>query len=101
MGRRIINYILICLGLFLVVMAVVTSCPSPLLDAIKGDVFGPKIDVHAIGWIGGASVGWKTGDAPLTGSDYQSFYSPGGVYVDNSGNIYIADYKNRISKWED
>jgi len=55
----------------------------------------------AIGWIGGAGNGWKTGTAPASGSDYQSFNLPSGVYVDSAGNIYVAEENNhRISKWD-
>ena len=56
---------------------------------------------NAIGWIGGGSNGWQTGSAPGTGSDYQSFDNPIGIFIDNSGNIYVADqYNHRISKWD-
>jgi sugar lactone lactonase YvrE/predicted small secreted protein len=54
----------------------------------------------AIGWIGGGTNGWQTGSTPAPGSNYQSFVYPRGVYVDSSGNIYVADYGNcRICKW--
>lgn len=57
-------------------------------------------DVFAIGWIGGGSNGWKSTSGASTGTDYQSFRFPRGVYLDSSGNIYVADYLNhRISKW--
>ncbi|MCK4670074.1 MAG: hypothetical protein KAT43_02630 [Nanoarchaeota archaeon] len=56
---------------------------------------------NAQGWIGGGSNGWKTGLAPSSGSDYQSFSWPSGVWVDSNGNIYVADhFNNRISKWD-
>ncbi|MCD4657442.1 MAG: right-handed parallel beta-helix repeat-containing protein, partial [Planctomycetes bacterium] len=57
---------------------------------------------NAIGWIGGGSNGWKTGNAPATsGTDYQSFNFPQSAFVDSSGNIYIVDYRNhRICKWD-
>jgi len=55
----------------------------------------------AIGWIGGGSDGWKTGTAPSSGTDYRSFYSPAGIFVDISGNIFIAESANdRVSKWD-
>ncbi len=53
----------------------------------------------AQGWIGGGSNGWKTTNGPSGGFDYQSFDNPQNVFVDDSGNIYIADFTNRISKW--
>jgi hypothetical protein len=54
----------------------------------------------AQGWIGGTNNGWQQGNAPAFASDYQSFYGPSGIYVDSSGNIYVADGdNNRISKW--
>jgi hypothetical protein len=56
---------------------------------------------NAIGWIGGGSNGWKTSSGTSYGSDYQSFYSPINIYIDSTGNIYVADYSNnRISKWD-
>ena len=56
---------------------------------------------NAIGWIGGGSNGWKTGNAPSSGTDYRSFSLPVGVYVDSAGYIYVADdYNHRISKWD-
>ncbi|MBD3361776.1 hypothetical protein GF358_03210, partial [Candidatus Woesearchaeota archaeon] len=61
----------------------------------------------AIGWIGGGSNGWKTTSGAAAGSDYQSFNFGGiidscaGVFVDTSGNIYIADFRNdRVCKWD-
>ncbi len=56
----------------------------------------------ALGCIGGGSDGWKTGNSPISaGTDLRSFKNPEGVFVDNSGNIYVADYNNhRISKWD-
>ena len=55
---------------------------------------------NAMGWIGGGSNGWKTGTAPPSGADYQSFYSQSGIFVDNSGTIYVVDtHLNRVSKW--
>jgi len=57
-------------------------------------------DGNAIGWIGGGSGGWQETAGALSGDDYQSFDSPGGVYVDTSGYIYVADTDNhRVSKW--
>ena len=57
---------------------------------------------NAIGWIGGGSKGWKTGNGPLVGLDYQSFSFPAGVFVDIAGYIYVAEsYNHRISKWQD
>jgi hypothetical protein len=56
---------------------------------------------NAVGWIGGGTNGWQTGNAPASGADYQSFNQPYSVYVDGSGNIYVADTNNhRISKWD-
>ncbi|MCK4669563.1 MAG: hypothetical protein KAT43_00040 [Nanoarchaeota archaeon] len=57
---------------------------------------------NAIGWIGGGSNGWKTGIAPSSGSDYQSFNSPRGIFVNTTGTTYVSDAFNwRISKWKD
>jgi sugar lactone lactonase YvrE len=56
---------------------------------------------EAVGWIGGGSSGWSTSTGTTSGVDYQSFNEPNGVFVDSSGNIYIADFNNhRISKWQ-
>jgi hypothetical protein len=56
---------------------------------------------NAAGWIGGGSNGWKTTAAPASGSGYMSFNSPSGVYVDSTGNIYVADKGNhRVCKWD-
>jgi sugar lactone lactonase YvrE len=57
---------------------------------------------NALGWIGGGSDGWQVGSAPLVfGYDYKSFWDPGSVCVDGSGNIYVADTSNnRICKWD-
>ena len=56
---------------------------------------------QAQGWIGGGIDGWQTGTAPLNeGTDYQSFYMPLAVAVDDTGSIYVADNLNhRICKW--
>ncbi|MFC1800607.1 Ig-like domain-containing protein, partial [Nanoarchaeota archaeon] len=62
----------------------------------KWDSFG-----NAVGWLGGATNGWQTGAAPAAADDYQSFDSPSDVFVDVSGNIYVADtLNNRVSKWD-
>ena len=54
----------------------------------------------AMGWIGGATNGWKTGTGAVAEQDYKSFYYPSDVGIDVNGNIYVADeYNNRISKW--
>jgi hypothetical protein len=54
-----------------------------------------------VGWIGGGSSGWQTSNsAPSYGSGEAYFNYPYGVYVDSSGNIYVADGNNfRIDKW--
>jgi hypothetical protein len=58
--------------------------------------------MSAVGWIGGGSDGWKTTSGTSTGNEYQSFYRPRGVFVEPSGNIYVADmYNHRISKWDE
>jgi hypothetical protein len=55
---------------------------------------------NAQGWIGGGSNGWQTGNGATSGTGYQSFSTPIGVFVDGSGNIYVAESSNqRISKW--
>jgi len=44
----------------------------------------------------------QKGNRAYGDDDYQSFKYPSGVYVDSSGNIYVADTPNhRISKWKD
>jgi len=55
---------------------------------------------NALGWLGGGQDGWQTGPAPLNGTDYQSFNSIQGLFVDSSGNIYVADSGSHcIRKW--
>ena len=59
-------------------------------------------DGNAVGWIGGGSNGWKTSDAPTSGSGYQ-YLNNGttGICLDSSGSIYISDvFNNRICKWD-
>jgi hypothetical protein len=54
-----------------------------------------------VGWIGGGSNNWKDGPGTASGSDYQSFNRPVGVFVDTGGEIYVAEHDNhRVSKWE-
>ncbi|MCK4670073.1 MAG: NHL repeat-containing protein [Nanoarchaeota archaeon] len=56
---------------------------------------------NAIGWIGGGSNGWKTSSSCSGGLDYQSLMGGKGIFIDNNGNIYIADYQNhRVCKWD-
>ncbi|MCK4670075.1 MAG: NHL repeat-containing protein [Nanoarchaeota archaeon] len=60
-------------------------------------------NANAIGWFGGGSNGWKTTSAPpfSNASDYQSFDYPSSLFVDSSGNFYIADHlNNRVCKWD-
>ena len=56
---------------------------------------------NAVGWIGSGYDGWQTGSTASNGNDYKSFYFPyGGIHVDSSGNIFVADtYNHRISTW--
>ena len=55
---------------------------------------------NTLGWLGGASDGWKITNAPSSNNNYQSFNNPCGVFVDSSGYIFVADRNNhRISKW--
>ncbi|MFC1800608.1 Ig-like domain-containing protein [Nanoarchaeota archaeon] len=55
---------------------------------------------NAQGWLGGATNGWQTSTAPTSGTDYQSFDNPTGVFLDSNGNMYVSDsVNNRISKW--
>ncbi len=62
---------------------------------------GTATVIHAIGWIGGASNGWKTSTAPLYAKDYQSFDLPNDISHDSEGNIYVVELNNnRISKWD-
>ncbi len=53
----------------------------------------------AVGWIGGGQDGWQTGTAPSSGTDYQSFSSPYDVHLDGSGNLFVPEWCDRISKW--
>ena len=56
---------------------------------------------NAIGWIGGGSDGWKTGNGAVPQNDLKSFNSPTSVFVHNSGNIYVADTGNhRVCMWD-
>ncbi|MFC1800782.1 NHL repeat-containing protein, partial [Nanoarchaeota archaeon] len=56
---------------------------------------------NAVGWLGGATDGWQTSTAPTSGTDYQSFDEPAGVFIDSNGNMYVSDSVNdRISKWD-
>jgi sugar lactone lactonase YvrE len=55
---------------------------------------------NAIGWIGGGQDGWQVGSGSSSGSDYQSFYQPRGLWVDREGNIFVTETDNhRVSKW--
>ncbi|MCK4670072.1 MAG: hypothetical protein KAT43_02620 [Nanoarchaeota archaeon] len=67
----------------------------------SGDTLQKKMDyVYAIGWIGSGSNSWQTGSTPYSGADFKSFFAPSGVFVDQSGTIYVADKQNhRISTW--
>jgi sugar lactone lactonase YvrE len=50
--------------------------------------------------VGTATPGWCTGGTAMPGSDDGMFYSPSGMSVDASGNLYVADYNNyRIEKF--
>jgi sugar lactone lactonase YvrE len=52
------------------------------------------------GWIGGGYSGWQTNSTASLGSGEAYFNAPMDVYIDGSGNIYVADYSNnRICKW--
>ena len=56
---------------------------------------------NAIGWIGGGSNTWKTSGVSASGNDVSSFNAPLDVFVDASGDIYVADSINeRICKWD-
>jgi DNA-binding beta-propeller fold protein YncE len=69
-----------------------------LKDAFKEKVAVGRKRQHNSGR--GAN-GWQTGSALASASDYQSFNHPAGVYVNGSGNIYVADSgNNRICKWQ-
>jgi hypothetical protein len=78
-----------------------TSGNIYVADSINHRVSKWDSDGNAIGWIGGGSNGWKTTTVALSGDGYQSFYNPYGIFVDASGNIYVAEYSNhRVSKWD-
>jgi hypothetical protein len=52
------------------------------------------------GWLGGGANNWQFTNAPAPGTDYQSFDTPSGVFVDRNGYVYITDYDNhRVCKW--
>jgi sugar lactone lactonase YvrE len=54
----------------------------------------------AIGMIGFGTNGWQTIAGSIPEMCYDGFDEPQGVYVDSSGNIYVADQRNnRIDKW--
>ncbi len=70
-------------------------------DSLNNRIIKWDANGNAIGWIGGGSNGWKTTSGASSGNGYQSFYRPSGVFMDSSGNIYVADNSNhRISKWD-
>ncbi|MFL5815765.1 MAG: hypothetical protein ACJ763_19510 [Bdellovibrionia bacterium] len=50
--------------------------------------------------VGTFTPGWCTGGTSTSGAGDGMLSSPGGVALDSSGNIYVADYgNNRISKY--
>lgn len=52
------------------------------------------------GWIGGGQNGWQIGLAPEGGgSGDAEFSGPRGIFVDGTGDIFVAD-NNRIQKWD-
>lgn len=54
----------------------------------------------AIGWIGGGSDGWHTGEAPPPGADLRDFHQPFGLFAAADGGILVADFHNRrVVKW--
>ncbi len=56
---------------------------------------------NRLGWIGGGTNGWQTGTAPVRGSGDGQFDGIYGIALDDSGNIYAADYWNhRVQKWD-
>ena len=61
------------------------------------DVYNHRIQKWAPGATSGTTVAGISG---VSGSDASHLYNPAGVYVDGTGNIYIADANNdRIQKW--
>lgn len=92
--KLFILFLIICFALVLIIF----NCNSNSPDS--DDSAGNPYSCKAIGWIGGASNGWKISAGTSSGTDYQSFNSPHGVRVDGAGNIYTAEFgNNRISKW--
>ena len=85
--------------------------PQDVFADVSGNIFAADYDNNrigkwdsagsAIGWIGGGNDGWQTGQAPTGDTGYRSFYSPAGVYIDGSGDIFVADsFNHRVSKWD-
>ena len=75
----------------------------------NGDIYVADTNNHRIdkwnssgeaqGWIGGGNSGWQT-SGTASGSGLAYFSAPWGVYIDSSGDIYIADFGfDRIDKW--
>jgi sugar lactone lactonase YvrE len=50
--------------------------------------------------VGTATPGWCKGGTATLGSGDGMLYSPNGVTVDSSGNVYAADQNHRISKYD-
>jgi hypothetical protein len=69
-------------------------------DQLNGRISKWRREGTAVGWIGGGSDGWQTGDAPSNGQDVRSFVTPRGVVHDGSTRLYVAD-DIRICIWEE
>lgn len=80
--QRLFNFFILTLvaGLF-------SACQKELIPKQSGVVL---IDTT------GTSTGTGTGTGPTVPDTLPSFYSPAGVAVDASGNIFVADYGNNL-----
>jgi hypothetical protein len=92
----------VLVSIFVLSAFLITGCStSPGSSTSKSNSSSvSSVSPSVIGWIGSGYSGWQTNSGAVSNTGYAYFYYPCGVYVDSSGNIYVADCINqRIDKW--